>query len=59
MLTRSGVLVIDSMTLASGSVGYFASLTNLTSTGDTCLNAIPIAGSQTLAQHQHFFEALR
>lgn len=47
-VTRSGVLVMDSMTLASGSVGYFASLTNLTSTGDTCLNAIPIAGSQTL-----------
>ncbi|MDP3233381.1 MAG: hypothetical protein Q8N26_11440, partial [Myxococcales bacterium] len=46
---RSGIVVIDSMTLASGSVGYFASLSNLsTAAGDTCLNAIPIVGSQTL-----------
>ncbi len=47
-VARPGIVVMDSMTLASGSVGYFASLSNLSSLGDTCLNAIPIAGSQTL-----------
>ncbi len=47
-VSRPGIVVMDSMTLASGSVGYFASLSNLSNLGDTCLNAIPIAGSQTL-----------
>jgi hypothetical protein len=45
---RTVWVIVDSMTLASGTVGLFATLSAINSFGDTCLNAVPINASTTL-----------
>ncbi|MBL8933351.1 MAG: hypothetical protein JNM69_02285 [Archangium sp.] len=47
-LARQAIIVVDSLTLASGNVNLFSTLSNINTVAETCGNALPIAASQTL-----------
>lgn len=47
-LPRQAIVVVDSLTLASGTVNLFSTLSNINTVAETCGNALPIAASQSL-----------
>lgn len=46
--TRQVIIVLDAMTLTGGNVQLFATLANINTVAETCLNALPITSSQVL-----------
>ncbi|MER2565545.1 MAG: hypothetical protein ABTQ32_32770 [Myxococcaceae bacterium] len=46
--SRQVTVIVDALTLASGNVSLFSTLSNINTVAETCLNALPITSSQTL-----------